>query len=45
LMLTGNGLKDIDGARGAIREPMRVSPGIDLSELESRVASTRESQK
>jgi len=44
LMLTGNGLKDIDGARGAIREPMRVSPGIDLSELESRVASTRESQ-
>jgi len=44
LMLTGNGLKDIGGARGAIREPMRVSPGIDLSELESRVASTRESQ-
>jgi threonine synthase len=44
LMLTGNGLKDIDGARGAIREPMRVSPGIDLMELEARVASTRDSR-
>jgi len=44
LMLTGNGLKDIDGARGAIREPMRVSPKIDLLELEARVASTRDSR-
>lgn len=44
LMLTGNGLKDVDGAKGAIRDPMHVSPNIDLLELENRVASARESR-
>lgn len=29
LMLTGNGLKDIDSARRAVKEPMRVQPDID----------------
>ncbi len=29
LMLTGNGLKDIDSARRALKEPMRVRPDID----------------
>lgn len=38
LMLTGNGLKDIDSARRAVREPMRVAPDIDIAELGSRIA-------
>ncbi|HST22111.1 MAG TPA: hypothetical protein VLR90_13390, partial [Blastocatellia bacterium] len=29
LMLTGNGLKDIDSARRAVEEPVRVRPNID----------------
>jgi threonine synthase len=29
LMLTGNGLKDIDSARSAVEEPARVKPRID----------------
>jgi threonine synthase len=29
LMLTGNGLKDIDSARRAVKEPLRVRPDID----------------
>ena len=29
LMLTGNGLKDIDPARRAMKEPMRVRPDLD----------------
>jgi len=29
LMLTGNGLKDIDSARRAVEEPIRVRPNID----------------
>lgn len=34
LMLTGNGLKDIDAVRGAVKEPMRVRPDMDeLSRL------------
>jgi threonine synthase len=42
LMLTGNGLKDVDAARGAVKEPMRVRPDMDeLSRLlESRDKST-----
>ena len=37
LMLTGNGLKDIDAARRAVAEPMQVRPDIEMSELESRL--------
>ena len=29
LMLTGNGLKDIDSARRAVKEPLRVRPDMD----------------
>jgi threonine synthase len=29
LMLTGNGLKDVDAARGAVDEPLRVRPDFD----------------
>ncbi len=37
LMLTGNGLKDIDSARRAVKEPARVRPDIDeLSRLFSQ---------
>ena len=38
LMLTGNGLKDVDAAKKAVSEPIRVAPDIDVSELESRIA-------
>ena len=34
VMLTGNGLKDIDAARRAVKEPLRVRPDLDeLSKL------------
>ncbi|MEK6285140.1 MAG: threonine synthase [Acidobacteriota bacterium] len=36
LMLTGNGLKDIDSARRAVKEPLRMRP--DLDELTRRLA-------
>jgi threonine synthase len=40
LMLTGNGLKDIDNARRAVKEPLHIRPDFDemvrlLSELQS----------
>src|SRR5262249_5786607 len=35
LLLTGNGLKDIDAARGAVNEPLRIKP--DLEELAKRL--------
>ena len=41
LMLTGNGLKDVDAARQAVREPMRVAPDIGISDLELRIAEAR----
>src|SRR5712692_2521728 len=41
LMLTGNGLKDVDAAREAVGEPMRVAPKIGISDLELRIADTR----
>jgi threonine synthase len=41
LMLTGNGLKDVDAARRAVGEIMRVAPDIDISDLELRIADTR----
>jgi threonine synthase len=41
LMLTGNGLKDVDAARRAVGEPMRVAPDIEISDLGSRIADAR----
>jgi len=41
LMLTGSGLKDVDSARRAVGEPTRVSPDIEISELELRIADAR----
>jgi threonine synthase len=41
LMLTGNGLKDVDATRGSVGEPMRVAPDIEISELELRIAEAR----
>jgi threonine synthase len=41
LMLTGNGLKDVDAARQAVREPIRVAPDIGISDLELRIADAR----
>jgi threonine synthase len=38
LMLTGNGLKDVDAARRAVADPMRVTPDIEVSDLERRIA-------
>jgi threonine synthase len=38
LMLTGNGLKDIDTARRAVNEPLRVRP--DLEELIRRISES-----
>jgi len=45
LMLTGNGLKDVEAAKRAAGEPMRVRSDIDLSELESRIAVARTQAK
>jgi threonine synthase len=39
LMLTGNGLKDVDAARRAVSEPLRVRP--DLDELIRRLSEVR----
>ena len=41
LMLTGNGLKDVDAARRAVGEPMRVAPDIGISDLELLIAEAR----
>ena len=41
LMLTGNGLKDVDATRRAVGEPMRVAPDIGISDLEPRIADAR----
>lgn len=41
LMLTGNGLKDVDSARRAVEEAMRVAPDIGISDLELRIAEAR----
>jgi threonine synthase len=38
LMLTGNGLKDVDSVQSAMNEPVRVRPDIELEELKSRLA-------
>ena len=44
LMLTGNGLKDVDAARQAVGKPMRVAPDIEISDLELRIADARKQQ-
>jgi threonine synthase len=44
LMLTGNGLKDVDAAKKVVSEPMHVAPDIDVSELESRIAEAPKQQ-
>jgi threonine synthase len=41
LMLTGNGLKDVGASRQVVGEAMRVSPEIDVSDLESRIGYAR----
>ena len=45
LMLTGNGLKDVDTAKRAVAEPIHVGPEIDLSDLESQIADARKNSK
>lgn len=39
VMLTGNGLKDTDAARGALEQPLRVRP--DFDELTRLLSITR----
>ena len=41
LVLTGNGLKDVEAAKRAVGAPMRVAPGIEISDLELRIAEIR----
>jgi threonine synthase len=41
LMLTGNGLKDVDTARRAVSEPMRVAPDIEVAVLGLRIEESR----
>lgn len=41
LLLTGNGLKDIDSARRAVGEPMRVAPDIDMADLGLRISAAK----
>jgi threonine synthase len=42
LMLTGNGLKDVDAVRRAVGEPLRVASDIEVSDLERRIADARQ---
>ena len=41
LMLTGNGLKDVDSARRVVGEPMRVAADIEVPDLQRRIAQER----
>jgi threonine synthase len=41
LMLTGNGLKHVEAARGVLNKPLRVNPDIDISELGERISESR----
>jgi threonine synthase len=38
LMLTGNGLKDVDTARRSVKEPLRVRPDIDIEYLRLQIS-------
>lgn len=42
LMLTGNGLKDVDAVRRAVREPLRVAADIELPDLERQIDAARQ---
>lgn len=42
LMLTGNGLKDVDAARRAVREPQRVAADIEIPELGRLISQARQ---
>lgn len=44
LMLTGNGLKDVEAARRAVRDPLRVAPDIAASDLEQLIDDRRKQQ-
>jgi threonine synthase len=44
LMLTGNGLKDINSARRSVGEPMRVPPDIDIEDLDQRLRNSRDAR-
>ena len=37
IVITGNGLKDVEAAARALKEPLRVAPQIELEELSSRI--------
>jgi threonine synthase len=39
LVLTGNGLKDVDAVRSGLKEPLRVPSDIELEELKSRLST------
>jgi len=41
LMLTGNGLKDIETARRAVKNPLRVAPNIEMADLELRITDNQ----
>ena len=41
LMLTGNGLKDVDSALRSVREPLRVAADIEVPDLQRRIAGER----
>jgi threonine synthase len=38
LMLTGNGLKDVETARRSVKEPLRVRPDVDIADLGLQIA-------
>lgn len=44
LMLTGNGLKDVDAARRVAGNPIQVNPDVELRELSRLVAEARNVQ-
>jgi threonine synthase len=37
LVITGNGLKDVETARRAVKEPLRIRPDADISNLKSHI--------
>lgn len=37
IVITGNGLKDVEAAGRALKQPLRVAPQIELEELSSRI--------
>jgi threonine synthase len=37
IVITGSGLKDVEAARRAVKEPLRVPPGVEISDLINRI--------